>query len=56
MLNSEKRGIERSLYNLERTVKILKCTALDQARTTIDKNSQFRADSKLFDCIRVLSQ
>ncbi|XP_033340030.2 uncharacterized protein LOC117228406 [Megalopta genalis] len=40
MLNSEKRAIERSLCNLERTVNTLKFNALDQARTMIDKDTQ----------------
>ncbi|XP_078032617.1 uncharacterized protein LOC144467604 [Augochlora pura] len=56
MLNSEKRAIERSLCNLERTVKTLKFNALNQARNIIDKDSQFRENNELFDWIQELSQ
>ncbi|PBC32824.1 hypothetical protein APICC_07456 [Apis cerana cerana] len=39
MLNSEKRAIERSLCNLERTVNTLKLNALNQVETMIIKDS-----------------
>ncbi|CAK9798431.1 hypothetical protein ANTQUA_LOCUS1631 [Anthophora quadrimaculata] len=56
MLNSEKRAIERSLCNLERTVKALKSNALNQAETMIGKNSQLLANDEMLDYIKVLTQ
>lgn len=48
MLNSEKRAIERSLCNLERTVNTLKLNALNQVETMIIKDSHsYRNDEKL---------
>ncbi|XP_076634856.1 uncharacterized protein LOC143348495 [Colletes latitarsis] len=55
MLNSEKRAIERSLTNLEGTVKTLKFNTLDQARTMISNNSHYLENGEFFECIRALS-
>ena len=56
MLNSEKRAIERSLWNLERTVRTLKSNALSQAQIMISKDSQFCDNSEIFDYIKILTQ
>lgn len=56
MLNSEKRAIERSLWNLERTVRILKSNAINQAQTMIGKDSQCCDNSEIFDYIKILTQ
>lgn len=56
MLNSEKRAIERSLCNLERTVQALKCNALNQAETMINKDSYLLGNDKMLDCIKELTR
>lgn len=55
MLNSEKRAIERSLCNLERSVKTLKLNALNQAETMIGKNSHLFRTNEMLDHIKVLT-
>lgn len=56
MLNSEKRAIERSLYNLERIVKTLKLNALNQVETMIDKDSHLLENNEILNYMKALTQ
>ncbi|KAK1125521.1 hypothetical protein K0M31_005880 [Melipona bicolor] len=56
ILNSEKRAIERSLGNLERTVKTLKLNALNEVETMIGKDSHLLGNNEMLNHIKALTQ
>ncbi|CAD1471415.1 unnamed protein product, partial [Heterotrigona itama] len=56
MLNSEKRAIERSLGNLERTVNTLKLNTLNDVETMIGKGSHLLGNNEMLNHIKALTQ
>lgn len=56
MLNSERRAIERSLGNLERTVTDLKFNSLDKARSMVEKDGKLPRNDEFYEYIRLLTR